>query len=175
LNLVTLAPAWLLILFACALLAAAIEDAMRLRISNLTCLAVLAGAIVAAVVAGPTWGLWQNGAVFAILLMLGTVAFSAGWLGGGDVKLFAATGLWFDLGSALPLVALVFLSGGLVAICYVLSRPLRLRRTGQSKWGQVPYGIAIAVGALAMLGLDARALGHHGRPLPPIKIVRGYS
>jgi prepilin peptidase CpaA len=169
LNLVTFAPLRLLVLFACALLAAAIEDEMRLRISNLTSLAVFAGAIVAAVVEGPGWGLWQNGAVFAILLMLGTIAFSAGWLGGGDVKLFAATGLWFDLGSALPLVSLVFLAGGLVAVCYLLSRPLRRRVAGQPKHGQVPYGIAIAVGALAMIALNARA--DHERPLPPIKVA----
>jgi len=170
LNLVTFAPLWLLVLFACALLAAAIEDAMRLRISNLTSLAVFVGAIVAAVVEGPGWELWQNGAVFAILLVLGTAAFAAGWLGGGDVKLFAATGLWFDLGSALPLVSTVFLAGGLVAICYVLSRPLRRRVAGKPKWGRVPYGIAIAVGALTMIALDARAIGHHERPLPPINI-----
>ena len=174
-NLVAFAPLWLLVLFVCALAAAAIEDAMRLRISNLTSLAVFAGAIVAAVVEGPSWGLWQNGAVFAILLVLGTIAFSAGWLGGGDVKLFAATGLWFDLGSALPLVAMVFLAGGLVAVCYLLARPLRRRVAGQPKHGQVPYGIAIAVGALAMVILDARAIQHHQRPLPPIKIAPLHS
>jgi len=171
LNLVAFAPLWLLVLFVCALAAAAIEDAMRLRISNLTSLAVFAGAIVAAVVGGPSWGLWQNGAVFAILLVLGTIAFSAGWLGGGDVKLFAATGLWFDLGSALPLVAMVFLAGGLVPIAKLLARPLRRRVAGQPKHGQVPYGIAIAVGALAMVVLDARAIQRHGRPLPPINIA----
>lgn len=174
-NLVTFAPLWLLILLACALLAAAIEDAMRFRISNLTCLAVFAGAIVSAAIQGPTWGLWQNAIVFAVLLMLGTIAFSAGWLGGGDVKLFAATGLWFDLGSALPLVSLVFIAGGLVAIGYVLSRPLRRLRGAQPKWGRVPYGIAIAVGALAMIGVDARALQHHERPLPPIKLAPARS
>ena len=174
-NLVAFAPLWLLILFVCALLAAAIEDAMRLRISNLTCLAVFAGAIVAAVLEGPTWLLWQNGALFGILLVLGTIAFSAGWLGGGDVKLFAATGLWFDLGSALPLVSLVFIAGGLVAVCYLLSRPLRRRVAGKPKHGQVPYGVAIAVGTLALVALDGRALQHHQRPLPPIKVAPASS
>ena len=170
-NLVTFAPLWLLILFVCALLAAAVEDAIRLRISNVTSLAVFVAAIVGAVVEGPTWSLWQNAAVFAILLTLGTGAFSVGWLGGGDVKLFAATGLWFDLRSGLSLVSLVFLAGGLVAIGYVLSRPLRRLRTGKGKWGRVPYGIAIAVGAFAMIALDARVLQHRERPLPPINIV----
>jgi prepilin peptidase CpaA len=175
LNLVASAPVWLLILFAIALLAAAIEDALRFRIANLTCLAVLVGAGVAAFLHGPSWALWQNAVVFAVLLTLGTLAFSAGWLGGGDVKLFAATGLWFDLRSGLALATLIFLAGGVVAICYVLSRPLRRRLAGRSKYGQVPYGIAIAVGALAMIALNATALQHHQRPLPPIRIAPANS
>ncbi len=119
-NLVANAPPWLAILLACAMVAAAIEDARRLRISNTTSLAVLAGAIVAAAIEGPTWLLWQNVSVFVAILILGTAAFSAGWFGGGDVKLFAAVGLWFDLRSALQLVVLIFLAGGVIAIVYLL-------------------------------------------------------
>jgi prepilin peptidase CpaA len=171
LNLVAGAPLWLLIIFACVLAAAAIEDGLRLRISNLTSLAVLVGAVAAALVEGPQWTLWQNIVVFAALLTLGTFAFRFGWMGGGDVKLFAATGLWFDFGSAIWLVSLIFLSGGVVAICYILSRPFRRRIAGKPKWGRVPYGIPIAVGALAMVFFDAQALRHHERPLPPISIV----
>lgn len=170
-NLIPAAPLWLILIAACAMIAAAVEDALRLRISNLTTLVVLAGAVVAAVLAGPTWALWQNVAAFAVLLVLGTLAFSAGWLGGGDVKLFAASGLWFGFPSSVWFVALVFVAGGIVAIGYLLSRPFRKAVPGQSKNAQVPYGIAIALGALAVGVIARGTFQHHPRPLPEIKIV----
>ena len=170
-SLVSVAPLWLIAVLACAMLAAALEDIARLRISNLTSLVVFAGAIAAAVIAGPTWGLWQNGVVFLAILLLGTAAFSRGLLGGGDVKLFAAAGLWFDLGSALWFVALVFLSGGLVAIVYLLIRPFR-RRAVAKKDRRIPYGIAIAVGMLAAALLDRGVVGRQDHQLPKFNIER---
>jgi len=171
LNLVQAAPLWLLIIFGCALAAAAVEDSLRLRISNLTSIVVLAGAIVAAAVEGPSWTLWQNGSVFLILLVLGTIAFSAGWLGGGDVKLFAATGLWFDLRSALWLIALIFIAGGVVAIIFFVTRLLRGGGLQASRKARIPYGVAIAVGTLALILLDARAMSHRERALPSVSAV----
>ena len=55
-------------------------------------------AVVAAVMAGPELALWQNLVVFLALLAVGTPMFAAGKLGGGDVKLLAAVGLWFSFG-----------------------------------------------------------------------------
>jgi len=166
LNLVTAAPLWLLIVLGCAMIAAAIQDAARFRISNLTVLAVLLGAIVAALIKGPTWELWQNLAVFAVVFALGTVAFSANWLGGGDVKLFAAAALWFNLSSALTFIVLVLLSGGVVAIGYLLARPFRREPAGGRMARRIPYGIAIAVGALAMILLNPGTFGRNERPSP---------
>jgi prepilin peptidase CpaA len=157
------------------MLAAAIEDGIRLRISNVTSLLVFAGAFVSAVVAGPTWGLWQNVVVFAAVLIVGTFAFSGGLLGGGDVKLFAAAGLWFDFGSALWFVAFVFLAGGLLAIVYIAGRAVRRAAGGDRKGSGVPYGIAIAVGACAMVLLNASVFQHHERALPPIRIASPQS
>jgi prepilin peptidase CpaA len=169
LNLIAAAPTWLIALFGLALVAAAIEDALRLRISNVTSLLVVVGAVAAAVIEGPSLVLWQNVAVLIAILLLGTAAFSAGWLGGGDVKLFAAAGLWFDLRSAIWFVALTFLAGGVVALGYLVSRPFR-RGAKNSRNTRVPYGIAIALGALAMVFIDRGAPRYHERPLPPIKI-----
>ena len=149
-NLIAVAPVWIVVVLGCAMVAAAIEDAARLRISNITSLIVIASAILAALLTGLSWALWQNLVVFLIILTLGTAAFSAGWLGGGDVKLFAAVGLWFDFRSALAFTTLVFLAGGVVALGYLLIGPLR---SGTRKTRQVPYGIAIAVGALAVIFL----------------------
>ena len=166
---------WLVILLGCALAAAAIEDASRYRISNITSLVVIAGAICAAVIEGPSWSLWQNGAVFLGILILGTLAFTAGWLGGGDVKLFAATALWLDLRSALWFVVFVLLAGGVVAIAYLLSRPLRRGRDGKIRGTRVPYGLAIAFGALAVILIDRGALGHQGGQGPSASIERYHS
>ena len=146
------------------MLAAAAEDAARFRISNVTSILVLIGAIACAIIAGPSLALWQNGAVFLAILALGTAAFSAGLLGGGDVKLFAAAGLWFDLRSSVWFIALVFISGGVVAICYLASRPFR-RGVRDKKDRRIPYGIAIALGAMAMVLLDRGTFRHHERPL----------
>jgi prepilin peptidase CpaA len=151
------------------MLAAALEDAARFRISNITSLVVLAGAIAAAVIEGPSFALWQNVVALIVILVAGTAAFSGGWLGGGDVKLFAAAGLWFDLKSAVWFVALTFFAGGIVALGYLASRPFR-KRSQSMKNTRVPYGIAIALGALSMVLIEGGAFAHHERPLPAIRI-----
>ena len=94
-------------------------------------------------------------------------AFAAGLLGGGDVKLLAASAIWVDLRHAVWLVALIFLAGGVLAILYLMSRPFRAQRSKR-----IPYGIAIAIGALAVIGASRGLLQHQERPLPALKIVR---
>lgn len=170
-NLIAAAPSWLLLIFGCAMSAGAIEDALRLRISNVTSLIVFLGAIVAAIVQGPSLALWQNVVAFTAILVLGTFAFSAGWLGGGDVKFFAATALWFDLKSAMWLVALIFLAGGALALCYLLSRPFRRDVRGTKKGGRIPYGIAIAAGALVLVYLGRASNNPHALPLTPVNFT----
>ena len=78
-NLITYAPLWLAALTAIALLAGAAEDMIRLRISNITVLIVLATAIAAMAFAGFPAALWQNALVFLGILVLGTLAFSSCW------------------------------------------------------------------------------------------------
>lgn len=172
-NLLATAPWWLAALLVLCLAAAAIEDARWLRISNLTSVAVLVGALAAMAIAGLSLDLWQNFAVFVALLVLGTVAFGAGLMGGGDVKLFAALGLWVDLRGGFWLVTAIFLAGGVIALVYVLARRIR-RRAGPRKKGQgIPYGIAIAAGAAMLVGLQRPELRTADDPaLPPLKIVR---
>ena len=152
-NLIIGSPWWLIVLLMLALGAAAVEDALRFRISNLTCAAVLGAALVAVAVHGFSPGLWQNVAVFAAVLALGTLAFAAGWLGGGDVKLLAAVALWLDLRAAVGLVAAVFIAGGVVAIVYIVARrAVRAARPSTSRHGKVPYGVAVVTGAIFIFG-----------------------
>ena len=167
-NLFATAPDLLLWLLAAALVAAAIQDAVQLKISNLIVLAVLLLAVVAAVVAGIEVGVWQNLAVFALVLAVGTVLFSRGILGGGDVKLLAAVALWTDFEDAIRLIASIFIFGGILALLIIVGRiaaPASLisRLAILKPKAGIPYGIAIALGTLFMVSVS--------KPDPPAPYV----
>lgn len=159
-NLAISAPQWLALVLAVLLIAAAIEDGIRLRISNITVGLVLAGAIVAALVVGPQLALWKNLVVFLALLAVGTPMFAARKLGGGDVKLLAATGLWFDFHGALWMLICVALAGGVLALIVLIlrafswSEKLRERVVLLRPRAGIPYGVAIASGALIAMWLE---------------------
>lgn len=155
-NLFESAPTWLAWALAALLVAAALEDAVRLRISNMVCLGVLAGALIAMAVAGLDTSLWQNGLVFAALLGGGTLLFAKGMVGGGDVKLLAAVGLWCDLTTAFFMLTSVFISGGVLALLILGARTFApagaaARVAVLKPHAGIPYGIAIAAGALITL------------------------
>ncbi|MEO6255478.1 MAG: prepilin peptidase [Sphingomicrobium sp.] len=157
-TLATDAPQWLAWLLAITLLIAAAEDAVRLRISNYTVIAVLALAIVAIVLAGFSTSLWENAVVFAAVLAVGTFLFAREILGGGDVKLLAAVCLWFNLSGSLALLTSVAIAGGVLAVL-ILSARMFVGNTASNriailnKNSGIPYGIAIAAGALVTMAL----------------------
>ena len=156
-NLTESAAPWLAALFAALLVLAALEDMWRLKISNWICAAIIVAAFVAVILAGPVAQLWQNVAVFAALLAIGTPLFANGVMGGGDVKLLAATGLWFDLAGAGWMIVAVALAGGAVTIFVLILRMIKWSQAARDRIavirprGGIPYGVAIAVGALATL------------------------
>ena len=88
--------------------------------------------------------------VFAVCALL----FAAGMMGGGDVKLAAALALWFDPLSMLRLLVIMSLAGGVLTLVVMW----RHRRAGRPGKPMVPYGVAIAVGAWAILA--QRYLNH---------------
>jgi prepilin peptidase CpaA len=153
-NLLILSPVWLAWLFAGLMTAAAIQDAVQLKISNFICLGVLAAALVAMWLAGPEIALWQNFAVLVGLLIIGTPFFATGKMGGGDVKLLAAAGLWFDLRGALVMLLWVLIAGGLLAILVLVIRLFGWSESARDrvhllkKGGGIPYGVAIAAGTM---------------------------
>ena len=166
-NLMALAPLWLIVLLCATLVAAAIEDSIRLRISNLIVLAVVVEALVAMFAHGLTFAIWENFALFIGFLVIGTALFSAKMLGGGDVKLLAALGLWVDLGHAPFLIASVFIAGGLLALLMLSSRLLFRRSDGatlRERSGRIPYAVAIAAGSLFLLALQ-QVPSKHPNPL----------
>jgi prepilin peptidase CpaA len=152
-NLVQLAPIWLVAILGAALIAAAVEDVARLRVSNIFVLVIIATAGVAIALAGWSLALWQNLLIFALLLAVGTMLFAARKVGGGDVKLFAAVGLWMDLERALMLVAAVSIAGGLIALLVLLPRLIGRRSSGpaRERSKMLPYAVAIAAGALFVI------------------------
>ncbi|ALR20433.1 MULTISPECIES: prepilin peptidase [Sphingobium] len=141
------------------LILAAVQDVMMLRISNAfpVALILLFGAWVAVV--GFTAALWSNALSFLVVLGMGAFFFSRQWLGGGDVKLLAASALWFSFKGLLPLVVHVTILGGMLALVFILLR--RLVPAGNKEGGNpalkakgpIPYGLAIAAGVIACLYL----------------------
>lgn len=92
-------------------------------------------------------------------LAVGIGMFALRWIGGGDAKLFAAAALWLGPPAALSFVVMTGLAGGALALAlislrspllrpYVLSGPAWFGRLADPKEA-VPYGVAIAAGALA--------------------------
>jgi prepilin peptidase CpaA len=93
-------------------------------------------------------------------LILGMGLFAAGWVGGGDAKLFAAICLWLGWESLLEYVALATLAGGLLTFALLwlrgfalpsfLARVPWMLRLADPK-SAVPYGLALVAGALLIL------------------------
>jgi prepilin peptidase CpaA len=92
----------------------------------------------------------------AIVFALFTGAFALGMMGGGDVKLITALALWrvplLDGEPAftplLDLLVVMAVAGGVVTLATVL---LHRRASAEGK-PEIPYGVAIAVGALVAYG-----------------------
>ena len=74
--------------------------------------------------------------------------FALGMMGGGDVKLFAVVALWFPWTDVLRLVLYASLLGAMVTILFLMIHKIR-RGAGRV---QVPYGVAIALAGLWMVG-----------------------
>ena len=146
-TLISLVPDWLFILFGLVFLYAAANDVAKRKIPNAAVIALIIGAIVAVVLTGFDTALWENAAMFAIILAVGTVAFSRGWFGGGDVKLLAATALWFDMADGLRMIVATAVIGGLVTLLMLMARAA-FKGKNREMGRLVPYGVAIAIGAV---------------------------
>ncbi len=156
--------------------AAALHDATRLRISNLFPLAIIIAFLGWVAIIGFERDLWQNLLGFLLCLAGGALLFSRSWLGGGDVKLLAALALWFDLAGTGRMLLFTAMGGGLLALAIiVMRRMIPLPLAEGSGWavlrrrGPIPYGIAIAVGALLAIHL----VGVNPRPHSPLEQLNG--
>lgn len=147
--------------FIALLVTAALWDVVSFTIPNALTLAVAALFVPHAILAG--LGLGQIG----LHLLAGTVGFAIGfamfafgWIGGGDAKLFAASALWFGISDLLFYALSVSIVGGVLTLILLSFRRLALPTSlVRHEWimrlheerGSIPYGVALAVGALLIL------------------------
>lgn len=136
--------------FNAILIAAAIGDVRSMRIPNLVPAAL---AVAAFLLAWPA-GLGEFGSRLVSAALIGSVGLGLyvfGLLGGGDLKLLAAAGLWMPFSSLGAFVVLLGLAGGLQGVMTLAS--IRLAQMGSAgapeRAREMPYGVAIALaGAL---------------------------
>ncbi|MGJ3265323.1 MAG: A24 family peptidase [Salinarimonas sp.] len=151
----------LLAVFVGLLGAAAVSDARTMRIPNRISLALVATFVPFALLAGLELGQMGLHLGIGLAVLVGTFSlFALGLIGGGDAKLIAATAVWFgaaDLGGFLFATAI---AGGVLTLAIVALRSLPLPvaignwtwlSRMQDKAVGVPYGIAIAAGAVVAL------------------------
>lgn len=142
-----------------ALVAAALSDATTYLIPNRYAAAIAAAFPVYAL--GKPLDVWLSGLLAAILLLsVGTALFARRLLGGGDVKLLAAVGLWSGFAQLPLLLMATALAGGALAIAYLspMQNFLPLRSGGSAVRGDlcsrlqepIPFGIAIAFGGICV-------------------------
>ena len=111
--------------------------------------------------------LWPDGAIragiaLAVFALL-AVTFFIGMMGGGDVKLAAALALWFTPEETVRFMVYMSLAGGILTLVVMAAHRRwpnwQVDDAGQPRIKpEVPYGVAIAAGALVVLA--QRFLNH---------------
>ena len=147
----------LLLVFPVAITIAAAFDLLTMTIPNKISLALAAAFLVVAPLTHlPLNDIGTHVATGLGVLVAGFVLFARGYVGGGDVKLLAATALWLGFDSLGEYIFVVCLFGGLLSVVVLMLRrlpdafvpgPPWLVRL-HSKDSGVPYGLAIGAGAL---------------------------
>ncbi|MHB2169178.1 A24 family peptidase [Alsobacter sp. R-9] len=153
---------------------AAASDLLTMTIPNRITIALAVLFFLLAPIAGLGWEqIGWHAAVGAGALVIGIAVFAFGWMGGGDAKLMAATALWFGPTMALVnyFVCFAIVGGGLGLALLTFRRwPLPafalgwgwLARLHEKSTG-VPYGIALAAGALAFYTESPIWMAHLGQ------------
>jgi prepilin peptidase CpaA len=136
----------LLALLAVALIVAAVGDWRRRLIENWLTGGIALTAPLLWVAQG--YGLWPDIGV-QILLALALflfflIFFAIGAMGGGDVKLIAALGLWFPIGYMMNLLVIMSILGGVLTLAMLIHHRAA-RKPGRP---EIPYGIAISAAGL---------------------------
>jgi len=143
------------------LILAAVSDARTYRIPNKICLALLA-LFPFFVLTAPAAVEWkQHLMVFGFVLIPGFAMFMGNIAGAGDIKLLAATGLWAGPHLVAVFLITTMIAGGFLALLMVIltHRRNRSRKKAIALAGvPIPYGVAISIGGLGILGMLSQPL-----------------
>ncbi len=143
------------------LVAAAMHDVGFRTVPNVLPLALCAVGLWLRLVSG---GVLTGLGLALLVFGLATLAWSRGWMGGGDVKLLAASALFVPPGSVADLLLITAIAGAFVAISYWLGgrlvpapgrarpaslwrRALRCEQWRLRRRAPIPYAVAILIGA----------------------------
>jgi prepilin peptidase CpaA len=147
-----------LMLFPALIAFAAASDLFTMTISNRVSLALVAGFLVLAALSGMgLYDMMLHLGAGATVLVVAFGCFAMGWVGGGDAKVAAGVALWFGFDHLLDWLVYASLFGGALTILILMLRqwPLPYPLAGQAwlsklhdQQSGVPYGIALAIGAL---------------------------
>lgn len=146
---------------ATVLVAAAVSDAYSYRIPNYTCLLLLLLFPVFVLTAPHPIDWQQNAAVFGVVCVFGFAMFLGNITGAGDVKLLSVAALWAGPHFIYVLLVTTAFVGGIeslvMALVLYLKYPKEDLKELLTKF-EIPYGIAIATGGLATLGMIAQPI-----------------
>ena len=161
-----------LLLFPAVMAFAASSDLLTMTISNRASLLLVGGFFALALITGmdaAALGLHVGAGLTVFVVTF--AMFVAGWIGGGDAKLAAATALWIGFDQLLTYFVWTSLLGGLLTLALLRFRlqPLPDCLAGE-QWlqrlhridGGIPYGIALAFAALLVYP-DTALMGALGR------------
>ena len=147
-----------LLLFPALMAFAAASDLLTMTISNRVSLALAAGFLVVALAGGiGFYEILAHLGAGATILAVAFACFAMGWVGGGDAKIAAAAALWLGFDHLLNYLLYASLYGGALTLLLLQFRqwPLPYPLSGQgwlqrlhAKESGIPYGIALAIGAL---------------------------
>ena len=149
----------LALIFPFAMAFAATTDVLTMTIPNRLTSGLCAAFFVLAPVAGLGWqDVLSHMGVGSAMLLAGMLLFALGWLGGGDGKLLAVASLWLGFDQLVMFLAYVAAFGGALALAILAYRSAPVSALPLPGWAArlhtkgegMPYGVAIAAGALVV-------------------------
>lgn len=166
-------PSYIYIVMCLLLLVAATYDSLRHKIPNYISLAAW---IVAPLLNAAVFGM--DGfldSIYGLLLALALTfpLYALGWMGAGDVKLMSGVGAFVGIGSVLPVLGFIFVTGAVFAVSLhlykrsfsetlnrlsamvgmsaAMRKPVYVPPVDSTAQVLIPYAVPIALGTLCFL------------------------